>query len=38
MTGAADHLLRIAAAVCVLSAVGMTYGVALKTLFAGVMP
>lgn len=37
MTGAADHLLRIAAAICVLSALGLTYGVVVMTILFGAL-
>lgn len=35
MNGAADHLIRIAIVVCVLLVLGMTYGVALKSILSG---
>jgi hypothetical protein len=38
MTGAVDHLIRIAIVVCICTVVGMTYGAAVKTLIAGVLP
>jgi hypothetical protein len=38
MTGASDHLLRIAAAVCVCTVLAMTYGVAVQQILSGVLP